>query len=546
MYLEAVNIAVKHCDYIKMRYADHNNLPLIEKALDTGKTLLISVPHKLVDAFAQHPYHPRMKALYCFPPESIVYTADYPERIDETQIGDYVLSHTGHWQKVQHIFKRQFNGELLRIKCEGLPPFLSTPNHVFFAGRLPKGTGHDKEHYVKMYTEWIDAAHLKDGNLCNKTRPDYLFSVIPKLPETKIDRLTIPKLSIKDGNSTNANSRIPESTPLNHDLLTIFAAFISEGSIAKGQIVFTFKKGEKLSIEVLNSMASLFERVIPCIYEDAMIQRQAYCSSVLHKWFESLFYSNSIHNALYKKIPSLLFSLSVNDKMFLFNKLIMGDGHRYDKRYGRKYNNYSEYGTASEILAWQLYYLLLSTGEVPSLQIRKARWYTIQNRKVWGNKFYSIRINHSLKRPNYRIVSNIIGRPIRYIEKIPYTGFVHNLAIDNDNSFSINGIVAHNCLPRYPPEIEDFNLDLASSCDGFSSHFPHTVCDLACVINRLQNEYFIEKHVMLPKREPTKIEGYSTPESLPPIDAAVSINFQELKNLICQIHMIEKIKRTRI
>lgn len=91
------------------------------------------------------------------------------------------------------------------------------------------------------------------------------------------------------------------------------------------------------------------------------------------------------------------------------------------------------------------------------------------------------------------------------------------------------------CLPQYPPRIEDFNLDLASVCEGFSSHFPHTVCDLAYAINTSFEECFIEKHVMAnPKKH-----GY-------PIDGAVSITFNQLREFIKQLKLIEKIRRIRL
>jgi len=90
------------------------------------------------------------------------------------------------------------------------------------------------------------------------------------------------------------------------------------------------------------------------------------------------------------------------------------------------------------------------------------------------------------------------------------------------------------CNPAYPPEPEDFNLELACCCDGFSSHFPHTVFDLAFAINRTYKDCFIEKHV-------ANVEVTNHP-----IDEAVSITFEELKNFISQLKLIERIGRIRI
>jgi len=111
------------------------------------------------------------------------------------------------------------------------------------------------------------------------------------------------------------------------------------------------------------------------------------------------------------------------------------------------------------------------------------------------------------------------------------------------------------CIPKYPPAPEDFNLDQACACKGLSSHFPHTLFDLAFVINRIYDDVFIEKHVMLGigyrafftkeslENPGSTAEIYFKPE---PIDAAVSIGFPELKNFISQLKLIERIQRTRI
>jgi sialic acid synthase SpsE len=128
-------------------------------------------------------------------------------------------------------------------------------------------------------------------------------------------------------------------------------------------------------------------------------------------------------------------------------------------------------------------------------------------------------------------------------------------AIPNDFSPRIFSLY---CIPRYPPEPEDFNLDRACSCKGFSSHYPHTLFDLAFAINRIYDDVFIEKHVMLPKSKWLAHVDYSAPPeghepedikmiyTAPPIDAAVSITFEELKDFIKQLQLLERMKRIRL
>lgn len=83
MYGEAVETAAKYADYIKIRFKDHENMNLIQSALDTGKTVLLSE--------AYHPdsmlmrYHPQIKHLYCipkYPPAITDFNMDYAACFD--------------------------------------------------------------------------------------------------------------------------------------------------------------------------------------------------------------------------------------------------------------------------------------------------------------------------------------------------------------------------------------------------------------------------------------------------------------------------------
>jgi sialic acid synthase SpsE len=95
------------------------------------------------------------------------------------------------------------------------------------------------------------------------------------------------------------------------------------------------------------------------------------------------------------------------------------------------------------------------------------------------------------------------------------------------------------CLASYPPEPEDFSLEAATCTKGFSSHFPHTLFDIAFAINRCYDDVFIEKHVMFRAEEREHI-------SFTPIDYAVSISFQQLKDFTKQLQLLERMKRVRI
>uniref|UniRef100_A0A6M3J4T4 Putative N-acetylneuraminate synthase n=1 Tax=viral metagenome TaxID=1070528 RepID=A0A6M3J4T4_9ZZZZ len=97
------------------------------------------------------------------------------------------------------------------------------------------------------------------------------------------------------------------------------------------------------------------------------------------------------------------------------------------------------------------------------------------------------------------------------------------------------------CLPSYPPKPEDFDIDLASTCQGVSLHYPHTLFDLAYAVDRCYEECFIEKHV-----EPDMIPGWANDGltiNFKPIDHAVSITFEQLRIFTEQLKLIEQMRR---
>jgi len=108
------------------------------------------------------------------------------------------------------------------------------------------------------------------------------------------------------------------------------------------------------------------------------------------------------------------------------------------------------------------------------------------------------------------------------------------------------------CIASYPPRPEDVTLEFACTCEGFSSHFPHTTIDLAYAVRCFHDEFFIEKHVMLSTQQigitATYTDGSTERVASAdivnhPIDEAVSITFEQLAELRKQLDIISKIRR---
>ena len=97
--------------------------------------------------------------------------------------------------------------------------------------------------------------------------------------------------------------------------------------------------------------------------------------------------------------------------------------------------------------------------------------------------------------------------------------------------FSKNKIIFCYCIPEYPLKFSKISWKKATKFDGFSDHTLGITAPILFTILKNQQkskEIYIEKHV--------KIKSSKGP------DASISIDTEELRQMIVQIRLIEKIK----
>lgn len=79
----------------------------------------------------------------CFPPGELVMTEYGPRPIETIGPGDLVLAGDGELRPVVRRWEREYQGTLVKIKTEGMPPTLATPDHLFYVAddRRPPAAG---------------------------------------------------------------------------------------------------------------------------------------------------------------------------------------------------------------------------------------------------------------------------------------------------------------------------------------------------------------------------------------------------------------------
>ncbi|MHA1396013.1 MAG: hypothetical protein ACTSRZ_21120, partial [Promethearchaeota archaeon] len=326
---------------------------------------------------------------YCFTPDTDVICLDTVKFIKDVQVGDFVLTHSNRYRKVKRVSRRKYKGKLIKIKTIGnRKDIICTPEHRI---RICNDGVHN---------EWVEARQL-----------------------TLRDRVTFPRILRK------------KQKVISEDLVTLLAWYIAEGSCGKNAIQYTFHKDE---IEYHNQILNSAERLNINYTISDNISNHTKTICLNNTELMQLLVKNCGSNAGNKKIP---FDLIAGYENKVYEILINGDGYR------KKTNDM--YSTVSKTLAYQMQLLAHQLGYGAGILIRKEQNSIIQGRKVNCQTSYNINIYKKEQKRNnygyYRKHKYNITVPIKSIDYIDYDGYVYNIEVMYDNSYTANGRVVHNC-----------------------------------------------------------------------------------------------------
>lgn len=423
----------------------------------------------------------------CFVPGTLVTTRQGPLPIENVLIGEDVVTHTGAYRRVQDRSVAYYKGDLIVIQLPGLPPIECTPEHQFLT---PEG-------------RWKQAADL--------TTTDRLVVPIPRkekandvvnlpLPKANEDYLTFMVAQPANISEYSRNTFLPYHIigrwqrrvgvlPRNLDPVLksrvslderfgeLVGLFLAEGWVespiqsgGRRRVTFSFGNESyliKRTIQLLNRTLDIPESKIRVHQmsgqKGAKIQ---VVSEVLADFLARHCYDASgIKRARTKALSSTL--LDSNDEFLrgLVKGFWLGDGAiREDFSRTRIW-----FSSTSKSLIWQVRAILLSLGIYTSLQTRTPSLSKIKRREIRGGESYhlypvgkesvssayvllfgetkSIRCNRFVHRE-----ANHFTVKIGAISRRWYEGIVYNLEVDQDHSYTVLNVAAHNCV--YPDYLQ--------------------------------------------------------------------------------------------
>jgi (E)-4-hydroxy-3-methylbut-2-enyl-diphosphate synthase len=398
----------------------------------------------------------------CLHPESPVMTREGLRPIREVRAGDLVLTDRGDFQPVLQTETHEFTGELVELRCAGMPPVQFTPNHPVLA--LPK-TEIDPLLRVPPACRGNQVA----VPLAKRGEPAGGGSKGAMLPDSArwyaADALQpgmVTLYPIVQGEQ--AVERLPEcpDVPVDEAFLTIAACYLAEGSLGgargKAQNVFFTCSADEVAL-ARRLCDALQAHGAPARTRTRRNTLEVLCHST--EWAERMqrLFGRRAEN---KRMPDWMLTLPRAQQAQLLRTLWQCDGYCGSVRgYPR-----AQYVTVSPTLAFQVHQMLLRLGVAAGLTRRTPRGkqpvYTVSVTGSDALRRFAAQLGYKLDIPDGRrrtdrlaVDAQYLYLPVRAVRRVPYAGVVYNLEVAKAHTYTGSLALTHNCIVNGPGEMAD-------------------------------------------------------------------------------------------
>ncbi len=406
---------------------------------------------------------------YCFAPGTLVLTerghvaienlfeegtaTGNPEARD---IGDReVLTHRGRWKRIRQAFEHFYDGRLLTIRPFYLPGFRCTPNHEVYAS------------IAGAPVRKVPASGLKIGDFLAIPRPSPevnrpldMEAFVQSHPSPEyLYNFSIDTAGGRIRGTAEKGPGVPRQIRVTPDFARLVGYYCAEGSVTwhkrranRGSVWFGLGHDETDRIaevrELVERTLGLPTRVVVQNHRAAVIIPSAAMAR--------LFQESCGDSCERKRVPSYI--LRSTDPAVLLGFLsgyLNGDGYVTK---GKGASGVLGSSSVSAALTYGVAHLLTALGETPRVYISEnAPEYEIEGRTVsrsddslLGLFVDQVRMDpdavewvssqvRTVKTAQYLLV------PIREISDERYVGPVYNLEVEDDHSYTANGLAVANC-----------------------------------------------------------------------------------------------------
>ena len=338
----------------------------------------------------------------CFPAGTLILTDMGLREIETIKAGDMVLTHKGRWRKVTAVGAKVAPTISLKGSHPGL---VCTKNHPIYSRN-------DGE---SIWIQAQDMLHRQWG--------------VPN----RFEHLPIPA-------KERENSKQKPFPELSEGFFYFVGRWLGDGWVYANQRPGR-PEGQRCStIYLCDSEDKLDElkNTISCITEHYSIEygetcvKVKCCCRLLCDWLTENFgkYAHA------KEIPSWCLSMPVNYRESLLKGIIESDGYEKEKYY--------RITTVSKKLAYGIRLLAETLGHPTAVYlVERPRKYTIEGRSVNQRDCYITQISKAIRSGSDS--DGISWYRVKGISEEDEASAVYNMTVEEDNSYTADGIIVHNC-----------------------------------------------------------------------------------------------------
>ena len=377
----------------------------------------------------------------CVKPDALILGDNRP--IADYVIGNHAIGMNGE-NTVTRTYLNRYEGEMVRISALGMIPIEVTPEHPFLVSRsraaYPCVVRNGRHAHAQKISvdrpQWRPASQL----LAKHSREDGDYLLVPRLTGS----LETKSLDIAPFSKNKKGLRIMQRKGhasvfvLDSDSAWALGMYTAEGYYSQDKLKFALGSKET---ELIAKVSSFFMNIGYKVKKYKLKNENGVELVVFARVLGRAFASWCGEGAPNKRIPD--FILLNKDSRIVDSFLdgyIRGDGTLTKNSAGRR--NVIHIVTTSKLLAMQTQLIGARKGLFFRIT-RASRADEIQGRRVKTHDKYDVRCSTDA-RIQARADDQFFYVPIRDIEKIDYTGAVHNLET-TDHTYLISNAISHNC-----------------------------------------------------------------------------------------------------
>lgn len=326
----------------------------------------------------------------CFAAGSLVLTMDGHKPIEDVRVGELVLTHRGRWRRVNAVMART-EVPVRRVTAQGLPEIICSDNHPFYVRRDVPRLGRK----FLIEPDWVPAKDITSDHFASQVLP----------PEMDDDR-------------TEA-------------FWKLVGLYLAEGCLyaRRHRIILSIARHET-------------DAVCSMVREAGFRPYPTNVPTGAHVVIENTemhdFLAHFGKYAHGKLVPGWVLALPEPKARAILDGYLFGDGHR-----GAAWEANTTslaLGLSMAVLAHRAHKVVASLRRVPVSPTKH-----IQGRLVNQKDYYALRIP---ARNRSAVVDGVFGwKKIKRNESLGLVCDVFNLAVEEDHSYTVNGIVVSNCQP---------------------------------------------------------------------------------------------------